>query len=433
MEKHKTLLLCLLTGFFAISCLFLSSCSDDPFNNERSHERNALDKKTERLLKQDYWQYLFSDIQRSVLSVDDVRIDYYLGTYNGCVVFANLRSNGYGHTSINGYGSISIYGYDFVFPTSFEMYAWKKGANTDKGSFYNLYYKDSLESVSLTKNDAEDMYKRYLAYKIIITNEDFYPGAFEGLNEKTKRQIKLDWWQDIYDDWWRDIYTFFDHSIVKDVWIDYYLGTYNGYVIIAVLRNSRWTSRIILNGYEFIFPSDFSLYAWKQDSNESGHFYRILNEQDFNVLSLTLYDMEKMYERYLTFNILDDIRLTSNVFNGLEAETAWQIKSNFTQGYFPDDFQIHFYLGRYNDYSVFIILNQNPAMSFLHVGDFSLRFAYGSNAYAWKQDKESKSGKLYIVGKSAGVIERIDSDDFISSDDAISIYKQYLRFYNEGI
>ena len=424
--------------FFAISCLFLSSCSDDPFNNERSHERNALDKKTERLLKQDYWQYLFSDRQRSVLSVDDVRIDYYLGTYNGCVLFVNLGSIGNGGFTIDGYRRISIHGYDFIFPTYFDMYAWKKGAVAYKeSSFYDLYYKDSLESVSLTKNDAKDMYKRYLAYKVTINYEDFYPGAFEGLNEETKRQIKLDWWQDIYNDWWRGIYTFNDHSIVKDVWIDYYLGTYNGYVIIASLRTTRWTSRIVINGYDFLFPTNFLMYAWRQnEDSEKGTFYRILNDNDFKNLSLTNEDADRMYERYLTLNILNDKRLSYKAYDGLDADIAWNIKHDFRKAQPPgyqassldDEISIMYYLGTYNDYVIYFNQGGLGMSDLFGIHDFT--FFTGSrihNVFAWKQNSNSGSGQIFVHYRQQEPFEKINFEDILSYDDVMEMKKRYER------
>ena len=424
MKKIDSTVIAILVSFVFISFL---SCADEIGN--RNLSMKELDAETERMLKEDYWRFVFNEELQSVFTVDDVKIDYYLGTYNGYVIFVVSSKNINPGTSRQNF-HIPIGDYEFIFPAHSAIYAWKQGDNTGKKSFFNLS-EVSINSLSLTQGDVKSMYEKYSVFNI-IKKENFFPGAFEGLNENLKRQIKNDWWHDIFNSLWQDRIPNTD-----DVWIDYYLGTYNDYVIIAVLRNSSWTCRITLNGYDFVFPSDFSLYAWKQENSGKGVFYRILNENDFNSLSLTHSDAENMHKRYLSFNNYNDVRLNSGIIDSLDAETARQIKSSFNlpPDILTDDLLIYFYLGTYNEYIVFVNLTASAALTSVRVGDFSLGFNYGSNAYAWNQHSESLNGQLMFLGRIIDMEEKTGWDDviFVSPDDAKNMYIRYLKFYNKGI
>jgi len=76
-EKNNSLRLCLL--FFLIVATFYG-CSEA---NEDTHISVILDVETEIQLKNDFWLYVYNDTQREFFTVDEVKIDYYLGTYNG--------------------------------------------------------------------------------------------------------------------------------------------------------------------------------------------------------------------------------------------------------------------------------------------------------------------------------------------------------------
>ncbi|MCL2175112.1 MAG: hypothetical protein FWB73_03610 [Treponema sp.] len=438
-----------------VICLItFGGCSDEELlksQNDHYTEipvKHVIDAETEQLLKQDYWQYVFVEEQRSFITAEEVPLDYYLGTYNGYVIFVNLLKN---HSqmpvSVDSYSTVSIHGYKFIFPRDFNIYAWKQGAFCvmEGSAFYDLDYRvkpldEALnKDLSLTADDAKRMYEQYLTYNVII-KEDFYSGAFEGLSEEKKKQIKLDWYNDIFDDWWRDyvdgMHDFVNFSTFKEVWIDYYLGTYNGYTVIAVLRSSRWTSRIIINGYEFVFPTDFLLYAWKQDGGkENGNFYRILNERDFNALYLSDDDAKRMYERYLTLNIQDDKRINSKNFDGLDAETAWQIRQFFWnmdrpyfQSFYPvDDIPIYHYFGTYNDYVIFVNDSSLPAISSFTAYGFSFTFPKDFTSYAWKQNEKTENGQIFSISKDYGNYEVLTFEDILTQEDALQMYKRYLR------
>jgi len=440
MTNRKKYFPSVLIVFFMFFYIAFSSCANEANTSENGNNQidnpviQVLDAETERQLKQDCWQYIFTDERRSVFTADEVRIDYYLGTYNGYVIFVNLAYN----SNIvlidsRNRSSISIYGYEFIFPMSFFACAWKQDSNAGRDSFYNLKNNDSLKSISLTENDVKRMYQQYLAYNV-INNENFYAGAFEGLDKKIKQQIQHDWWNDIFDDWWREYIT--THYYEKDVWIDYYLGTYNGYVIIAALRGSMWTSRIVINNHEFVFPTYFIMYAWKQDEDTgNGSFYRILNERDFNALSLTDEDAAKMYERYLTLNIQSDKRLDTKAFNGLDAETAWQIKYTswsmnypYYQSLYPvDDIPLRVYLGTYNDYVIYVNISGVPVVSGLSIYDYRFTFSYAYVSYAWKKNDKSGNGQLFTLNRENLPYEKINYTDILTQEDAFEMYKMYFE------
>ena len=409
--------------FFTLLCSIFLSCADgiaDPPVNQ------VLDAETERLLKQDYWRYIFDDARRSVFTAEEVWIDYYLGTYNGYVIFVVSGNRIQGYIAKE-YFNISLGGYEFLFRLSPNMYAWKQGAKADKGSFYILN-KTTFKSLSLTSNDAKGMYEKYLAYNV-VSNENFYPGSFQGLDEKTKQQIKNDYWRDFFVSWWLS-----EISAPEELWIDYYLGTYNGYAIIVVMDHSKWPGRIIIDDLEFIFPTDFRMFAWKQDEDtESGTFYRILSEQDFMFLSLTPDDAKGMYERYLTFKIQNKKYLISGVFDGLDAETAWHIKNDFsykeTNGYTPPDgIYIDHYLGAWNGYEIFVKDSPQGLISGFTIDGYEFTFGGLAPTFAWKKGENFENNQLYRVRRYTNYYGEIDWDEILRPGDAKKMYKHYLKF-----
>jgi len=269
-----------------------------------------------------------------------------------------------------------------------------------------------------------------MAYNII--KDDFYMGAFEELDEKIKQQIKYDYWRDFFADWWLTTGIAFSPDNVR---IDYYLGTFNGYVIIAVIENTRWAGRIIINGNEFIFPTDIVMYAWKQNEDtESRSFYRILNEDDFFSLPLTHDDADSMYKRYKTYNFSNDKRINPNTFDGLDIETAWHIRFsyNYDRNIIINN-PIDYYLGTYNNYAIYVIITPEGVNGGFSIEGFNFSFSGTAPTYAWKKGENFENNQLYRVGNITDEFERIGWDNILTSNDAKNMYKRYLRFFNKGI
>ena len=81
----------------------------------------GLDEKTERQIRQDLVDYRGVDyLGQPFYTIDNVPIDYYFGTYNGCTVIAFL-----GDATWNEH--ITVADTVFSFPLAATMLAWKQG------------------------------------------------------------------------------------------------------------------------------------------------------------------------------------------------------------------------------------------------------------------------------------------------------------------
>jgi len=134
-----------------IAALFCG-CTGDGMDKKAAKEIEGtfpgLDAKTERQLRQDLLAYR----GQSIYTVDNVPIDYYFGTYNGCVVIAIL-----GDATVC--DNITVADTVFGFPYSAAMLAWKQDEKTGSGHFYDV--REAYDLGLLTKDDVENMYKLY--------------------------------------------------------------------------------------------------------------------------------------------------------------------------------------------------------------------------------------------------------------------------------
>ena len=183
-------------------------------------------------------------------------LQYYFGTYNNYVVMAELAPVSY-------ITSITVAGFEFRF-VGMDVYffVW------NNGSIYDIH--EALELNFLTLDDIETMYERH-------NRGETYWGS-------TLRRIAHDF----------EIHHFgecFWHPACR-VPLQYYFGTYNGYVVMAVITDDSGLSFATVAGFEFHFigrPVYF--FVWNNGRINDIH-------EAFELNFLTLDDIETMYERH---------------------------------------------------------------------------------------------------------------------------------------
>ncbi|MCL2761819.1 MAG: hypothetical protein FWD36_01240 [Treponema sp.] len=283
------------TGFWAVLVLLISftvfyGCAGEAGGDARRIEVGTfegLSAETERQIKFDFLHTYLDPQGQLSLSIDDVQIDYYIGNYNGYEIIVFLGNQ----RSLSGFVIEDLI---FDFPRlDTKMLLWKQDGNSANGHFYDaddityMYYALNL----LTLDDLHNIYALYLAC-------DMWNGDFEslGLSAETERQMKLDYYTALPE--YEQLYI----PSINHVWFDYYLGTYNDYVIMVMQSTLPAISIINVGGFEFSFSHVATMYAW---NSENGQFYIIgpgsLAELDYNDF-MTADDIESMYDLYLIYH-----------------------------------------------------------------------------------------------------------------------------------
>jgi len=136
--KSCILLAVLLT---MVAAVLLNGC----FGDKMEFELQGLSESTMRQIKHDLLYFEHGENIPPDVTVDNIRIDYYFGTYNNHIVFARL---GY----IDAISSIIIAGYEFTFPTSGTfMFAWRNGQIFD--------IQEAFQKGLLSRNNIRTMHK----------------------------------------------------------------------------------------------------------------------------------------------------------------------------------------------------------------------------------------------------------------------------------
>jgi len=188
----------------------------------------------------------------------NAHLHHYFGTYNGWTVMAKLFSAPF-------MTFITVAGFEFGF-VGMDVYffVW------NDGHIYDIH--EAVELNILTLHDIETMHERH------NRGETFWRSTF--------RSIAHDFNILHYGECISCPYCEFVFSVY------YYLGTYNGHVVMAVPAHFGGLSFVTVAGFEFHFigrPVYF--FAWND-----GRIYDIHEALELNFL--TLRDIETMYERH---------------------------------------------------------------------------------------------------------------------------------------
>lgn len=214
-----------------------------------------LNTELENRIKTDYLNLYFREeyISQGKVTADDIKIRYYFGTYNGCVV-------------------VFIDGYAFPH-THYGMFAWHDG------TFYRQ--EEAHEKGLLTKADLEKINEIYKSISPITDTAE--------LSAEQERAIKNDFLNDLLNSF-PDITT-----TINDISITQYLGTYNGCIVLwidfeeAIYPAIVYTE--IIEGVEFRYTSGHSIDVWY-----NGVFYKLKSAHEKGLLNKA--DLEKISEIY---------------------------------------------------------------------------------------------------------------------------------------
>ncbi|MCL2761770.1 MAG: hypothetical protein FWD36_00995 [Treponema sp.] len=235
----------------------------NPFSDNEPGTFDGLNAKTEWQIKYDYLQNYLDTYVQPPLTIDDFQIYDYFGNYNGYEIVVFLTDK---PVLLQEYlvrindrkvpPSLKA----FQFPRYPIMRAWKQDANSGMGNFYAI--QDAYDTGLLAWSDIQSMLNLY------------YGKTFEGLDAETERLVRA------------------------DIDFDYYLGTYNGYVII--MQETPWAAshRVYIGGFLFHLPNMAEIFAWKQDE-ESGSSQLYMISRDLGFCP---------YLDYNDFLVEDDIR-----------------------------------------------------------------------------------------------------------------------------
>jgi len=226
-----------------------------PFREwDRRLEHLGLPAETLRKISHDFEMYYWGECRSHPNC--EARLPYYFGTYNGSVVMASVFPTSY-------ITSITAAGFEFRFVGVFvTFFVW------NNGRIYDIH--EALDLNLLTLHDIEIMYERH------NRGETYW--------RSTLRRIAHDF----------GIHRFGECRRHPDCQFQmrYYLGTYNGYVVMAAPDDHSGLSFVIIDRFEFLFTGrPIFFFVWND-----GRIYGIHEALELNFL--TLRDIEIMHERH---------------------------------------------------------------------------------------------------------------------------------------
>lgn len=221
----------------------------------------------ENRIKTDYLNLYFKEeyISQGRVTADDIKIRYYFGTYNDCVV---MLIHGYAFSS--GYAvSDEIANAGFDYKNIEYLDVWHDGR------FYIV--KTAYMEGLLAKADLEKINEIYKSVSPITDTAE--------LSAEQEQTIKND-----YRTWYER-----DDLTVQDIAIAHYFGTYNGCMVLWLdVNHTVYVARgrtEIIEGVEFTYSDGRGFDVWY-----NGAFYDLKSAHEKELLNKT--DLEKISEIY---------------------------------------------------------------------------------------------------------------------------------------
>ena len=191
----------------------------------------GLDPETERQILQDYWDtYIRTDTAYSAVTIHDMHINGYYGTYNGIVAvsiagtwdeppFRSLPYAGYDPKYDEPYGMFVVTRDNelvaFVYPFGINLVFYKDRKFINSDEVRNFLSLKECQNIAARVNGSDAF------------------GRFEGLDAETEERILQDFINKYSDD--SSLYTIYENSVVE------YYGSYTGCVVLCIM-GSRITT-----------------------------------------------------------------------------------------------------------------------------------------------------------------------------------------------
>lgn len=226
-----------------------------------------LNTELENRIKTDYLNLYFREeyISQGRITADDIKIRYYFGTYNDCVV---MLIHGYAFSSGHAVSDeIANAGFDYKNIEYLDVW--------HDGRFYIV--KTAYMEGLLTKADLEKINEIYKSVSPITDTAE--------LSAEQEQTIKND-----YRTWYKR-----DDLTVQDITIAHYFGTYNGCMVLWLdITGNRYTDDLRtenIAGIEFKYTSGKRFDVWY-----NGAFYNLKSAHEKGLLNKA--NLEKISEIY---------------------------------------------------------------------------------------------------------------------------------------
>ena len=193
---------------------FIPDEDDNPINEPVANNGTfrGLSQEKEDQIRHDYLYNYLSPLAQDYLTIDDIRVEYYFGSFNGYAVVGFMGGTGT--------KDVVVAGREFWFPRLVQMLVWDSGSR----NFCTIH--EAYDRKLLSAENVQSMHKQH------------YCGAFIGLDKETSEYMKLAHYKNLTMDKILELEKEIEENVsaiplvVRNEKLIMYFGTYNGYIVV---------------------------------------------------------------------------------------------------------------------------------------------------------------------------------------------------------